>query len=384
MHNRLSYSKVSLWEQCKYAWKCKYIYRTPKSGKAFPLSFGSAQHDTMEGVYGHHMREELVGKLDVDLGLELWKDAWNRYMDGIGTSEAFDRGWTMLRRAIQEEGVVSHWDILGVEYPFEFMAGDYPVIGFIDRVDRDGQGLEIVDYKTNWHLFPPWEVDSSLQMTVYDIAARRIWPWAEEVQLTFHMLKHGVKLHTKRTEEQRKAGLAYLETVGKAMDSERDFPPTLNMYCAFCDYHHACPEYRKAVLEGETFAEPENLEDISRERERLAFVEKAAGSRVKALDRTLLEALRDEDELRVNGRTYQVYEVASLSYPTVATAKVLAERLGKPVAEVVDLISSVDNTKLSKVLDQVAGEKERILMKMDLDLLAQKRYYPRVWSKETK
>jgi RecB family exonuclease len=377
-NQHLSYSRTQLWEQCKLAWKRRYVDRAA-GVDSWNLAWGRAQHEVMEAMYQHHVEEELDGRFDLDLAMEEWKLAWRRNMDGMGHPELFDRGWQMVYRALKGADRVSHWDILGVELRFLIPAGRFKILGYIDRVDRVGDSIEVIDYKSNYHLFAPWDVDDNLQMTIYDEAVRQRFPWAEDVKLTFHMLQHDVMLHTSRTPEQRESAMKYMETVGEAMESELEFEPRLNMYCWSCQFRGACPAWRDVLLMGEEMASPESLLEIAEERERMVILEKTAKGRLRDLDRQLMDALRDEDELKLNGRTYKVYEIPSLSYPTRKTVELLSKARETDFFEMLSRITSIDNKLLGKELDKLP-ERDRMILKARLENISTKRYYPRVWS----
>lgn len=91
-------------------------------------------------------------------------------------------------------------------------------------------------YKTNRANFTREEVDDSLQLTLYEVAARRIWPWATKVRLSFAMLRHGLRMTTSRTPEQLEAALSYAETLGKMTEESKAFPARLSTNCAYCDH----------------------------------------------------------------------------------------------------------------------------------------------------
>jgi RecB family exonuclease len=176
-----------------------------------PLRFGKVIHAALETLVREAVVDERTGALSEDRAIELFQQAW--IQDGLTGVELFQEGLKILRDFVQEEGVLNHRDVLAVEQEFHLPVGPFDVLGFIDRVNWvDGETIEVVDYKSNRMLFTRDEVDSSLQLSLYAIAALRIWPWARNVKLTFRMLRHGICQQTTRTAEQLADALVYVDS----------------------------------------------------------------------------------------------------------------------------------------------------------------------------
>ena len=197
INRHLSYSRLSRFEQCPASFKLHYIDKT-KAEPGVPLRFGKAIHAVLEDLVREHMQDERTGPLSEERALELLRQAWAAGdLTGI---ELFQEGVDMLQAFVRDQGELDHRDVLAIEKEFRLKVGRFTVLGFIDRVDWvDDQTVEVIDYKTNRMLFSRDEVDSSLQMSLYDLAARQIWPWVKNVRLTFHMLRHGIRMRTERT-----------------------------------------------------------------------------------------------------------------------------------------------------------------------------------------
>ena len=66
------------------------------------------------------------------------------------------------------------------------------------------------DYKTVRVPMSRAEVEESLQLAIYDLAARQLWPNASRVELEIELLRHGTVIRTTRTDEQRAATREYV------------------------------------------------------------------------------------------------------------------------------------------------------------------------------
>ena len=141
------------------------------------------------------------------------------------------------------------------------LGGRHTLAGKIDRVDRDGQALSVVDYKTG------------KAKTVEQIRA-------DDLQLAAYALIVGRKFHApvKRCSmiylaESREVGfepdaewlagkeeallgiLDAIEAEERKEDGPAKFGPTPNTLCGWCDYRPLCPEGRAFLEEAEGKAE---------------------------------------------------------------------------------------------------------------------------------
>lgn len=220
--------RLARFEQCPAAFKYQYIDGVHTELTAVPLLFGKVVHATLERVFQDVIAEEISGSIDEARAKQIFANAWAE--SGLVGAEVYREGLEIVRNFVRSEGVIDHRDVLAVEKDFRLPLGRFSVIGCIDRVNRvDDETIEVVDYKTNRAIFTREEVDDSLQLSLYEVAARRIWPWAKKVRLSFAMLRHGLRMTTSRTPEQLEAALSYAETLGRprrARCSRRASRPT--------------------------------------------------------------------------------------------------------------------------------------------------------------
>ena len=197
----LSYSRLSRFEQCPLSYRLHYIEKR-QAEPGLPLRFGKLVHAVLERLIKEVLDDERTGPLSEERALEVYREAWTA--EGLTGVDVFEEGLKILRDFVREQGVVDHRDVLAIEKEFRLPVGPFTVLGFIDRVDWvDDETVEVIDYKTNRQLFMRDEVDTSLQLSLYHVAAQRLWPWAKKVKLTFWMLRHGIRQQTTRTEQQR-------------------------------------------------------------------------------------------------------------------------------------------------------------------------------------
>jgi hypothetical protein len=249
--------------------------------------------------------------------------------------------------------------------------------------------LRVRDYKSNRLLFTPDEVDTSLQLSIYDLAAHQLWPWAKHVELEFDMLRHNVVLKTRRTEAQREATREYILATVAQIESATEFAARPKTNCVHCDHRSQCSAYADA-LEGKrtVFAcEGDDIEDAAREREEVARLAKILTARKETLDGVIKAHLASAPELVAGGARYAMSMTSRTEYPFQGVVDVLVEQARVPREWVVATIAEVNATALKECLESATAgmPKEQVtLIKAMVDAKAKRTYSPRLLVREVK
>ncbi|MBU8900656.1 PD-(D/E)XK nuclease family protein [Corallococcus sp. M34] len=384
-NTHLSYSRLSRFESCPLSYQLHYLdKRTAEPG--VPLSFGKTLHAVLERLLRDVLDTEYAGPLAEERALQLYREAWTT--EGLSGLDLFQQGLGILQDFVRQQGRVDARDILALEKEFRLPVGPFTVLGFIDRVDWvDDETVHVIDYKSNYQLFSRDELDASLQLSLYALAARRLWPWAKKVRLSMWMLRHGVLQETTRTEEQLEAALAYVETLGQQMESSEAFPARLNPNCVHCDHRRHCPAYARALTGQRSVVceDTSDLESVAREREEVSHLAKILTARKAELEEVLRAHLTAKEELVLAGTRYRMFNTTSLDYPLEPTVEVLARATGLSRDELVQHLASVDKKSLDALLKDAGkrlGSARVALLKAELGSLATKHHSPRFWAKE--
>lgn len=384
-NQHLSYSRLSRFEQCPLSFRLHYIEKA-KADPGVPLRFGKAVHAVLEILVREHMEQERSGPLSEERAAELWQQAWAA--EDLSGVDVFQEGLDILRAFVRDQGHLDHHDVLAIEKEFRLSVGPFTVLGFIDRIDRvDDETIEVIDYKTNRQIFSRDEVEHSLQLSLYHVAVQRMWPWAKNVRLTFHMLRHGLRLRTERTPEQLEAALRYVETMGRMTEEATEFPARLNSNCVWCDHRQQCPAYAAALKGQRDFIceDTADLEAVAREREEVARLAKLLYARKSELEGVLKTHLAERDELVLAGVRYRMFNVTKVEHPLARTVQVLADATGMDRDEIVERIATVDGKALDRLLKEAGKTLDRsrvALLKAELDATAERSFSPRFWAKE--
>ncbi len=128
------------------------------------------------------------------------------------------------------------FDVFDKEMGFNFVLGNYLMIGYIDRVDVVGDTVEIVDYKTGKREVAQKDVHNNLQLGIYALAASIAFP-DKQIKASLHYLRSGrIKSHEYSKDDLENVKQMLIENINLIMN-DFNFTPTKNeRVCYFCDH----------------------------------------------------------------------------------------------------------------------------------------------------
>ncbi len=162
-------------------------------------------------------------------------------------------------RAYGREILARFWELhypafrmpLAVERLFSVDVEGIKLRGYFDRIDkRDGGGLAIVDYKTNYALFTVDDLENSLQLTLYQLAAEKCWRLPVE-ELTFYHLRSNTACTCPPRSRERLAEATQLILEMAENIAGGRFPAIEGPNCP-CDFPEHCPYHRHLYAGSET------------------------------------------------------------------------------------------------------------------------------------
>lgn len=367
-----SHTRLTKFENCPRQYERHYIARErPEPG--VPLRFGKAVHSAVEAVSRHHVAHGLTGPLDESITSRAWAAAFRE--EKLTGLAVYHEGLGLLRAFVRDEGPVNYRNIIDIEVPFTIDVHGISVRGVMDRVNRlDAETIEVVDFKTNRLLPTREELEHHLQLGIYNLAARELYPWAKHVVLTLHMLRHSTRLATMRTEDQLASVRAYILALDMEMAVATEFPARLSPNCQYCEHRGSCLEYQKAVAGNlEVVAANENeLESVAREREQVAALAKIHAGRQRELDKLLAAKLNHTESLTLAGRSYRLGKVTRRSYPVEKTVEALCAATSLDEADVRRRLLRVENKALTSLLSGLKkgmSKPEHRLLRTELSTL---------------
>jgi RecB family exonuclease len=242
-------SRLSTWLDCPRRYRMTYLDRPPPQ-KGPPWA-----HNTV-GAVAH-------------LALARWWDLPEDRRTGPAARGLLDRAWQTDGFADGDQAarwkgfagdMVEHYaaaldpaqEPVGVERTVAFKTGALAVSGRVDRVDRRGEELVVVDYKTGRSSLTEDDARGSLALALYAVACTRTLR-APCTKVELHHLPSGrvlawehtpetLERHVGRAEAIAAEASAAKEGLDAGGDQDALFPPRPSAVCGWCDFVRHCPE----------------------------------------------------------------------------------------------------------------------------------------------
>jgi RecB family exonuclease len=246
-----SYFRLNMFRQCRQRYKLHYVdglaqeYRKPRPY----LTMGDHVHGALRALFSLPVEERSEDRL-----IELMRDRWRKNREGfadLAEEKLYgEKATAQLRRFAQREDLAAQ--PLAVEDFHKVEIDDtLALLGRIDRIDREGAGLHIIDYKTG----APRESEP-LQLQMYGLIVAREFDPAP-IRGSYHYLETGEWITRAATEETMAQALEDVRQQVALIVAEREYPAEPGPLCGYCDFLEICPEGKgfvesqPAVLEEE-------------------------------------------------------------------------------------------------------------------------------------
>lgn len=240
----ISYSQLQTFDICPLHYKLKYILRIPTPPSS-AQSFGTSLHAALRDFFRDHMNGKKVNIKDASMYLDhVWvNDGYSsKAYEQYALKKAKDIFYKYLTQNFNpdDENVKQ----IALELPFQFRLGEVKVAGRIDRIDKIGKNIEILDYKTGNNMLNEKQLAQDLQLTFYALAAMEVHDEIlnrdpKDVLLSLYYLDRQKKLTTTRTKEQleetKKIILEKVDAISKS-----DFVCSGSSICKNCEFKMLC------------------------------------------------------------------------------------------------------------------------------------------------
>ena len=174
----LSASSVGDYLECGMLYRFGRIDRLPIEFVSDAMEFGSVIHVVLAEYYQAKITGDRLTLKEIH---ESFRQHWHRVAEGR-TDIQYSDGKDFNTYLMEGVDLLTAWysklpgdnfKVLGIEEAFSFEIPNLPVpvIGAIDLVEEDESGTIIItDFKTSGRAYSIDEVDSNMQMTVYQLA----------------------------------------------------------------------------------------------------------------------------------------------------------------------------------------------------------------------
>lgn len=211
---RLSPSKINTINDCSWKYYCSYHLNLPRSSNDGSRR-GTICHGLFERLispkHRHYINEIL------EFGCPFKISVIKKYLENYAVKENLDLDAETVN--LKKNGLITHREeisrmiIVGLQSDFlgegydeiiaeqvheenvEINEKRYFIKGIIDKMflKKDGDGnivkVKIVDYKTSSKKFDKKKIDLNMQGLIYQIFARRMYPTAKEIEMSFLFLR---------------------------------------------------------------------------------------------------------------------------------------------------------------------------------------------------
>lgn len=344
----MSASRVKKYLQCAESYH--QSYENGVRGTADHLIFGTMIHKVFERWFQEE--KELI---------ELYEEEWT--LADIADPQFFRDGYEIIenfRLMTNKDGLQMgfeiafaidiltghvfdtdgvNWDDNDERKAFFKMLEEHenPIIfGYIDRIeyDMDNDILRIIDYKTSRIALTQYEADDDVQLSMYALVAKYLFPEYKRVRLELHYVREGIPVMTSRTPEQLEEFNTWLISIYYKIKNDTTHAATLNKYCGWCDGKGSCHAYQELV-NGEADpnfkAEELNYGELDEQLEKIAIHIKILDGRKKELETIFKNRLKETDNAPIqtyNGERY-VTNNARINYSVDTIMRLFPDKTDK-------------------------------------------------------
>jgi RecB family exonuclease len=244
-------SRLTPWLDCPRRYRFSYVDRpTPAKGAPWAhTTVGAAVHVALAGWWSLPVE----GRTPEAAGT-LVRSRWQPmgFRDDAQSAAWRERAAAMVERYTATLDPTEA--PIGVERTVALRTDRLALSGRVDRLDRRGDELVVVDYKTGRHVLTTDDARGSLALAVYAAAvARTLRRTCVRVEL--HHLPSGDVISWEHSDAGLARQLSRIHDIAaeavaaQTADGDVDevFPPRPGTQCGWCDFASHCPEGRAAA-----------------------------------------------------------------------------------------------------------------------------------------
>jgi putative RecB family exonuclease len=252
-------ARSTAWRTCPR----QFLYRdvlqaAPAQFEAPRRQRGRVMHAGMEGAFRALYGGKHRGALTMAWYIGEAHDAMREHADAalLAPAELADC-LQIVANLLAALEVPNAGSILGIEYPFSFVHKGIPINGIMDLALRTGpKSLRVVDWKSGRITSRTEQLEGNVALATYSIAAGRIWPWAEEIEVGLHSMRYNESTFLVVTRELQELALARVVGDFHAAESARHnldpltledvFPTKPGEHCSGCLFRSYCPLFAES------------------------------------------------------------------------------------------------------------------------------------------
>lgn len=352
----LSVSKIQAYEQCPACFYYQYMAEETKhiDGANFFTRFGTALHEVCE-IMMKSVRECGLG-VPVDSVLP---DAWANA--GLTTGVAdYDQAKKLLDEYFRLNPPTDRPDYpVLIEEEWRGKLGGVTfglMIDYAGRYNDDQNHILLRDYKTNRMPYTTADLESSLQLRIYELVLKRhYFPEATKITAGYDLFFHGWQQCPDWSDDDLERAEEYVSVIANRIRTDNVWEEKLNNYCCYRECRHTCATYQNFLKNAQSYfigVDDTDMEQVNADRIQMTAIEKNAKARKTECDNILKAEIErrsmNNERLIVGDQELSLYSSGKKSYRYHDTKRVLLS-MGKE--GLLDDCLSIQKTKLDKKLD---------------------------------
>ena len=239
----LSASAIDTYESCPLKFRMGRIDGIPQNAKKPELTFGNIIHAALQRFH------EADKDLTKDRILRLLEEEWKKgEFDYTVREEKFKEQGIHILSMYVDNITQSPPNVLKTEEQFSFDIGHITIRGAIDRLDKIGGGIGIVDYKTSKSTS---SAKNNLQLAIYSMYLEQLDDpllGGLPVEASLYFLRDDekpIRSHTFTSDQIATTKEKIIEVAAGIRN--KDFSPKTGRHCDWCDYKAlACPAWENS------------------------------------------------------------------------------------------------------------------------------------------
>lgn len=367
INNELDYisiSKISTYQQCPKKFHDQYMVnisgKDEDHGNIFTW-FGSILHEVMEVTDKAWMEngialnplvcyDEAWRKRELT-DLSMYKEGRQLITEYFNVHPIGQSPFKILSTEVEWRGKLS--EIID-NVPEELKDMHFGCqIDYIGEIDENTAILK--DYKSNRHPYTQLELEDSLQLQVYELVARKLYPQYTRWITGYEMFRFGWQQCPQRSKEDLDAIGAYVINVGMQVVRDNIWKGKLNDLCGYCDGRWKCETYCGFLNDPKRGVDliktdKTDMAKINEDRETLTAMEKIIKKRKDELSdimkKSIEQAVINGEQFVVGDKEYYLQAQSRPSYNYYAVKNVMA--MSGKINELEGCVS-INKTKLDAI-----------------------------------
>ena len=236
----LSFYQIDDYLTCPLKYKYVHILRVPIL-EHHTVLYGRAMHEAVTKYFQFKMAGK---KMELARLLDLFKESFHPqgFLDEKHQEERFRIGQEALIRFYEKEEAQSFRPLF-IEKEFSFFIENNKIRGRFDRVDKEEEGVVIIDFKTS-ELNKQRDADKrtreSLQLDLYALAYKSIYHELP-LRVELHFLESGLIGRDAKDELDCARVIEKIKEVSGGIRQRRFLAAPNYLACTYCAYNQICP-----------------------------------------------------------------------------------------------------------------------------------------------